>query len=300
MTPDATRGIEPAAASVARTSYRSLAGSFAGLLGGQVVNVLYQLASVPVLISALGQSAYAGWLLLLTLPSYLALSDFGIATVGANEMTMLIARGDREDCAKVYGEMWGGLALVGTVLSVCVLTVLPFINWSSVAGLQGVPASEIRISIVLLVLATVAAQAMGLTLGAFRAIGRYGTGLQISNASKLLELCLLIGTLRLTTSFASLTCILLFARILPVLVARKVLGEVAPWLRFSWQLGSLKRVAKLLPAGLLFLAFPLGASVLESGNHMGGRTQSRRRGRCATQSCANACKCGASGLEPYR
>ena len=75
---------------------------FARLLRGiganalsQIVSIGLQLALVPVLATHWGMKLYGTWLMLFTIPSYLALGDFGFATAAGVDMTMKVARGDK-------------------------------------------------------------------------------------------------------------------------------------------------------------------------------------------------------------
>src|SRR5690606_26689776 len=68
----------------------------------QAVTIGTQLLSVPVLISAWGVEQYGVWLLISAIPAYLALADLGFAQVGGSDMTMRLARGDREGALVTY------------------------------------------------------------------------------------------------------------------------------------------------------------------------------------------------------
>ena len=63
---------------------------------GQGVNVLIQLAGVPLFLHFWGVERYGEWLILSTIPAYLWMSDFGFASVAANDMTMSVARERRD------------------------------------------------------------------------------------------------------------------------------------------------------------------------------------------------------------
>lgn len=68
----------------------------------QIVQLLIQLASVPVLAHAWGLERYGAWLILFTLPSYLALGDMGFVGAAANDMARAVAQGRHDDAQRTY------------------------------------------------------------------------------------------------------------------------------------------------------------------------------------------------------
>src|SRR5262249_20843907 len=88
---------------------------------GRVATTLIQLCSVPVYLSHWGAGLYGEWLLLYSVPSYFLLSDMGFGTVAGNEMTMLVAGGNREEAKAVFQMM---RVLITSISSACMGLVL--------------------------------------------------------------------------------------------------------------------------------------------------------------------------------
>ena len=76
---------------------RRIAANLGANTLGRVLGVLIQLISVPVMLSHWGAWIYGEWILLSTMPSYLAMSDIGFGNVAGNEMTMLVSRGKKRE-----------------------------------------------------------------------------------------------------------------------------------------------------------------------------------------------------------
>lgn len=91
-----------------------LAGAVSASAYNQVVQLAIQLASVPILSGHLGLKGYGIWLLLSTIPSYLAMADLGFASAAGNDMTMRVARDDVAGAAAVFLAL--KLIVVSTVL----------------------------------------------------------------------------------------------------------------------------------------------------------------------------------------
>lgn len=77
-------------------------GAVAANAYNQVVQLGIQLLSVPILASHWGLPAYGVWLLLFTIPSYLAMADLGFSSAAATDMTMRVARGDAKGAADTF------------------------------------------------------------------------------------------------------------------------------------------------------------------------------------------------------
>jgi hypothetical protein len=70
------------------SSLRRVGFSFGAQIYSQIVNIGVQIMLVPILLHAWGAQAYAVWLLLSAVPTYLMFSDFGFTLSAKNEMTI--------------------------------------------------------------------------------------------------------------------------------------------------------------------------------------------------------------------
>ena len=66
-------------------------GTSANLVG-KIWIVISQLISIPVLMSSFGKEGFGVWVMLSTLPTYLALSDIGLSAAAAERPISLKAR----------------------------------------------------------------------------------------------------------------------------------------------------------------------------------------------------------------
>ena len=108
--------------------YKRLVKGFAAQGFAQAINLIIQIGSVPLFIHFWGKLLYGEWLLISTVPSYFALSDLGFANAAGTEMTMRVARGDREGALKVFQLAWllvTGVSLIVTRSLALVQDTLP-------------------------------------------------------------------------------------------------------------------------------------------------------------------------------
>src|SRR5579862_9583979 len=104
----------------------------------QLVQSALQLLSVPILATHWGLETYGAWLIMFTIPAYLAFADFGFAAAAGNDMTLSIARGDRVAAVETFQAV--RTAITGVcflALGVCavVLYSLPDARFAFVASL---------------------------------------------------------------------------------------------------------------------------------------------------------------------
>ncbi|GAB3891016.1 hypothetical protein GCM10028803_02400 [Larkinella knui] len=78
---------------------------------GQVGQILIQLVSVPLLIQYWGLTYYGEWLLLFTIPSYLSVSDAGLASALSNELLIGVSKKEYAKTARLLGN--GITAIIG-------------------------------------------------------------------------------------------------------------------------------------------------------------------------------------------
>ena len=85
---------------------RRLALGFASNWVGKLASTITQLVQVPVFFHFWATSVYGDWLIVNTIPTYLAFSSIGFGNVASNEMTMLNSAGDREGALRVFQSCW--------------------------------------------------------------------------------------------------------------------------------------------------------------------------------------------------
>ncbi|OJW57014.1 MAG: hypothetical protein BGO57_15085 [Sphingomonadales bacterium 63-6] len=239
----------------------------AGLLGqgySQAVTIGAQLVSVPVLIGLWGVEQYGAWLLISAIPTYLALADLGFAQVGAAEMTMRVARGDRASAAIAFHTVFAMNCIIG-------LTV--FCGMAAVAlsplsvSLMGQAYTNSAIPLVLL----------ALSLHALLSLlqGILGAGMRSEGHFALMSFT--FATLRL----ADISAVMLAAwfggdlldAALAMLVTRAVLTALVAfliqrrwsWLRLGFANARVEEARRMLRPSLHFLGYTLGNLVSIQG-----------------------------------
>ncbi|HEX4211293.1 MAG TPA: oligosaccharide flippase family protein [Candidatus Binataceae bacterium] len=104
-------------------------------------SALAPLVTVPVCVRYLGPRLYGEWLIILSLTTYLGLTNLGIAQTVGNRIAEAIARGRRDEVQVIVATGFWAYMLIGGVLIVLMLIgttlVAPHYLGSSTTGISG-------------------------------------------------------------------------------------------------------------------------------------------------------------------
>jgi O-antigen/teichoic acid export membrane protein len=183
-----------------------LYGNAGANLYGQVVNVAIQLLQVPILLSFWGTQLYGEWLVLYSVPGYLALTDLGVGAVASNRLSMLVSADQLTEAKIVLRTTWvflGWVCLVGAFL-VTVAAVL--FDWTSILSLKTIPKEEASLSLALLCGMVLVSLPTSLIGGLYRAGHHNARGVVIGSTLRLVQLAVIAGTAMKTHSIW-ITCL---------------------------------------------------------------------------------------------
>ncbi len=245
---------------------------FARLLRGiganafsQLVIIGLQLALVPVLATHWGLKLYGVWLMLFTIPSYLALGDFGFATAAGVDMTMKVARGDKAGTLVTYHSAFAAITFVSTsvfLIAVLVCALLPN-DWLNF----GIPVSPgaIRITLVLIVAYGLICLASSLLMAGFRCSGLYATGVMGQSVTQLAEGFACIVTVLLGGSLLAAATAYVVTRTVCVIGQTLMLTFQVPWLRLGFRGANLDEIKRLAKPAAAALALPFAQAAFLQG-----------------------------------
>lgn len=223
----------------------------------QAVTIGTQLVSVPILIAAWGVERYGVWLLISAIPAYLALADLGFAQVGGGEMTMRLARGDRDGAVTSYQTTFAMNCVLGLV---CFAVVAGFALSPLSRALIGEAHAtwEVQWAIVALAAHVLMTLLRGVIGAGLRSAGQFSV------------LVALAATMRLTDTAIVLTVAILGGGILDAatgMLAGAAAGMLAvtlwfqrrhPWLKLGFWHASRASAREMLPSSLHFVGYTLG------------------------------------------
>jgi len=230
-----------------------------------IVTAVVQLVTVPVFLRFWGPRLYGEWLLLSTIPSYLALSDMGFGSVAGNEMTMRVAAGDRTGALRSFQSAWamicGISGAIGTVTAGAVY-LLPLRRWLNMSAM-----SPREFDGVLLLLIIYALGTLQTTLAAsgFRCDGNYASGTLLLNLFRLVEALGSAAAVAFGTSPLWVAAFLVVVRWSGQVLMCVVMKRRSPWIRWGWKDANAASVRRMARPAFAFMAFPIGNALSIQG-----------------------------------
>jgi O-antigen/teichoic acid export membrane protein len=238
---------------------------FGANLYAQVVTLLVQLGSVPLLLSAWGARTFGLWLVVSAVASYLALADFGFAPVAANDMTLATGRGDHERARRVFQSVSALNALIGIGLVTAVATAVALTPEWVFPRAPTVSVTQVRLVWILQSFQVAGTLFCGVLEGAFLSSGRYALAVLLANSARLLESAALVSGALFFHGFAVAAALMLAVRVLTVVVMATLLARGAPWLRLGLRHARLAEIRRLASSAVAVMALPAAFAVSLQG-----------------------------------
>lgn len=227
---------------------------------------LVRLLQVPLLLSILGVEEYGRWLVLYTLPSWIAFANMGFGNVAANEMSMATAVGDINKARSLFSSTLAVVAGIGMCAMALTAAIAPYLPWEKFLGVSTERHNELTLAVLWLVISTFLSFYIEAFDGRFRAARKAHLGVFIASFRPWLDLSAIITTLHFSSRFDFLALSLFGSTVIYYLFyqwfSRRVMREVS----FSFKDVQINLFRQLFRKGIAFQAFPLGNALLFQGN----------------------------------
>lgn len=227
---------------------------------GQIVNLVIQLASVPLLLHSWGPAGMGEWLLVSSVPSYLVAGDLGLPAAAGNLMVLAVVAGDRAEAQRLFQTSLTALAALGPLLLLPLLglaMLLPLRQWF---GLVQLDERALDMVLALLALRMWLLLLAGGLITAFRSDGHYATGNHLSNLIRLAEFAVMALVLLAGGGMLAAAGAMVAVQVGGLLVLAMGLRRCSPWLVIGWRDACMPALRRLARPALSFLAFPLAAA----------------------------------------
>jgi O-antigen/teichoic acid export membrane protein len=231
----------------------------------KLVVAAVQLAIIPVLAIKWGLVLYGQWLMLVTIPMFLAASDFGFSTAASNRIIGEVARGERGEALVTFQSalrmillLTGGIA----ALAVAGGLLLPDSMLAAEGGMSGVEARTALLVMVAYGLMTL--QEM-LFAGVSRAEGKQAAALAIRGTIMLFEgIAILLVVLFGGSPVEAAVCYLVI-RTAGIAWAASLARRSAPWMRIGFAAATRDRLRELLRPAISAMVLPLSVAAYLQG-----------------------------------
>ena len=233
---------------------------------GKLASSIIQFVQIPVFLHFWITPLYGEWMVVSSIPYYLSFTNAGFGSVAGNEMTMMVARNDREGALRVFQSCWWFVAIICTATIVLLSGALYFLPAARLLRLTHISESDTKWIIFYLGVSVLFGQIEQLLQSAYRSIGRYPFGSFLKTlfslaafASTIVAVALGCGArvTALVYAATSIACTILLC----IMVGRDI-----PWIEYGWAHASFDEVRKLARPAIAYMGFPLGNVVSLQGS----------------------------------
>jgi O-antigen/teichoic acid export membrane protein len=239
------------------TKRRLLLGFFVNWIG-RLASSIVQLIQVPVFLHFWGVPLYGEWMIINSIPAYLSFSNIGFGNVAGNEMTMMVARNDREGALRVFQSCWWLIAIICAATILLLSGVLFYLPAARLLKLTHISQYDTKWIIFYLGVSVLFGQLEQLLQSAYRCIGRYPYGTSIKTLLSLAAfastmVAVILGCGARLTALVFATTNIIFTFVLCIMVRRDI-----SWIEFGWGRASVAEIRRLARPAIAFMGFPLG------------------------------------------
>jgi len=248
-------------------------GSLRGRLGrsigaqvySQIVTLVIQLASIPLLVAAWGLETYGVWLLLMALPAYLALSDLGLTFVAKNTMAMQVASGNRSGAIETFQSILALLCVIVSGVAVAALLAVWLVPFDRIFALATVPLETARTALTAQLTSALLYQIFLLFCAGLRADGRPAMETIFSATARLLEAAAICAAALLGADIALAAIAGLATRIASFSALYIHLRSTVAWLPIGIGRAQFSRMREMLGPSLSYMLVPLANALMLQG-----------------------------------
>ena len=238
---------------------------FSANVMGQGINMFLRIISMPVFLHFWGKELYGEWLILITIPSYLAVSGTGICNVAGNEMVIKKSNGSEKDVLGIYQSIWLLILIVAILFLFISIALAFFLPIKEMLHLKMISADDIATSIVLLAVYTLWFLQSELLLGAYRAAGIFVKGINFNNLILLTENIGLLLVVMFSSSVTSAISVYVLIRMAGVTLMYIMLRKRERWFGLGIKYASFSTIKQSVSPTLSYLAINVSNAISVQG-----------------------------------
>lgn len=232
---------------------------------GRLLSTAVQLVQVPVFLHFWSVPLYGEWMIINSIPSYLTFSNLGFGTVAGNEMTMLVARGERAAALRIFQSCWWLITFICGAVIVMLSGVLYFIPANHMLKLSSMSESDTKWIIFYLGISVLLAQLEQLLQSAYRSVGRYPYGSFLKNIFSLFAYSGMIASVPLGAGPRIAALIYAATNIAGTLFLCIMVQRDIPWVEYGWKHASFGEIRRLTRPAIAYMGFPVGNALSLQG-----------------------------------
>lgn len=250
-----------------RTKRRLVVG-FATTLVSKAASTVIQLVQVPVLMHFWGKSMFGAWGILTGIPTYLSFSNVGFGSVAGNEMTMLVAREEKEAALGVFQSCWWLISLMMGALLAVLCAALYWLPVGRLLNLTELSEYDVKWALFWLALSVMFGQLEQLQQSAYRCVTRYSYGNFMKSCVSLLAFGVQLVPIMKGYGPRTTAMVFALANITGTVFMCVMVKRDIPWISYGWKHASFSEIRRLTRPSIAFMGFPLGNAFNIQGSQM--------------------------------
>jgi len=247
---------------------RRLMVGFSSSLVGKAAGTLMQVVQVPVLFHYWTTPMVGVWMILTAFPTYLAFQNTGFGSVAGNEMTMLMARGERDAALRVFQSCWWLISLMMGATGVLLCVALYLLPMTKLLNLPEISEHDASLALFWLGTAMLFQQLELLLQGAYRCIARYSYGSFLKSGLSLAAFAVQLAPIMMGYGVRTTAMVFALANIAVTLILCATVKHDIPWISYGWSHASFAEIKRLTRPALAFMGFPVGYALNLQGSQL--------------------------------
>lgn len=233
---------------------------------GKLSSTVVQFVQIPVFLHFWSVPLYGEWMIVNSIPAYLSFSNAGFGSVAGNEMTMMVARNDREGALRVFQSCWWLIAIICTAIIFLLSGTLYYLPAARLLRLSALSESDTKWIIFYLGVSVLLGQLEQLLQSAYRSIGRYSYGTFLKNLFSLAAFTSMIVSVALGMGPRMTALIFASINVAATVTFSLLVRRNIPWIEYGWQHASFNEIRKLFRPAIAYMGFPLGNALSLQGS----------------------------------
>jgi O-antigen/teichoic acid export membrane protein len=229
---------------------------FISIMSQRAINAIIHLIRHPVFIFYLGAGVYGDWLLLLSIPSFLSLYEFGFATAGINKISMSYAEKKYQECMKTFLTVLMLLITFGGMLIIVSYFLLYNFNFLD-NYFDYLNEQNINNYIFILILYLVVGNISGYFNTLLHTINLYASSVYYKNIFLIIEFIVSVTVLIYSNDLFLVLLSMLLIRIIRLIFMIYISFIKIKWLSLKLEFLSLTEVKDIILPSLTFLFPPI-------------------------------------------
>lgn len=257
-TPDAWRPQTARIGPIDNETKRRLTLGFISNWISKLSSSIITFVQVPVFLHFWSVGLYGEWVIVNSIPSYLAFTNIGFGNVAGNDMTMRTSGGDQAGALSVFQSCFWLIACICGAVGLLLGPILYFLPVDRMLKLHEINPIDARWIIFYLGLSVLMGQLEQLMSSAYSCVGRYPYGSFIKSMMSLVQVGLMLVPVAMGKGARTTALVYAAANIAGTIILGIMVRRDIPWLRYGWQYASWSEIRRMAGPAFAFMGFPLG------------------------------------------